>query len=170
MEHVLSRCARRAGAVGGLWRRRARRGGWRPRRPSTPRAARRQQRHRGVLYHLPKAKYCLEEWFGLAVSEPPPVASFHASGGTNWDPWQEAIEKYNAIAEDLSDEVNVLPYGPITGSNADDHVHIDLGYMTLIPREISEDRMEQPQENRPRFAFEERRRKERRGATEPAES
>ena len=96
MEHVLSRCARRAGAVGGLWRRRARRGGWRPRRPSTPRAARRKQRHRGVLYHLPKAKYCLEEWFGLAVSEPPPVASFHASGGTNWDPWQEAIEKYGA--------------------------------------------------------------------------
>jgi hypothetical protein len=76
----------------------------------------------------------------------------------------DAIEKYNAIAEDLSDEVNVLPYGPVTGSNADDHVHIDLGYITLIPREISEDRMEQPQENRPRFAFEERRRNERRRA------
>ena len=45
------------------------------------------------------------------------------------------------------------------GRNADDHVHLDLGYITLIPREISEDRMEQPQENRPRFAFEERRRK-----------
>ena len=58
----------------------------------------------------------------------------------------------------------MLPYGHVTGRNADDHVHIDLGYMTLIPREISEDRMEQPQENRPRFAFEERRRKERRGA------
>jgi hypothetical protein len=75
---------------------------------------------------------------------------------------EEAINKYNEIAEDLSDEVNVLPYGPVTGKNADDHVHIDLGYITLIPREISEDRMEQPQENRPRFAFEERRRKERR--------
>jgi hypothetical protein len=75
---------------------------------------------------------------------------------------KEAIEKYNEIAEELSDEIHVLPYGHVTGKNADDHVHIDLGYITLIPREINEDRMEQPQENRPRFAFEERRRKERR--------
>jgi hypothetical protein len=75
---------------------------------------------------------------------------------------KEAIEKYNEIAEELSDEVNVLPYGHVTGRNADDHVHLDLGYITLVPREISEDRMEQPQESRPRFAFEERRRKERR--------
>lgn len=84
--------------------------------------------------------------------------------GSNILRTREAIEKYNDIAEDLSDEVNVLPYGHVTGRNADDHVHLDLGYMTLVPREISEDRMEQPQENRPRFAFEERRRKERRGA------
>jgi len=82
--------------------------------------------------------------------------------GSNILRTQETIEKFNDIAEDLSDDVNVLPYGPVTGRNADDHVHIDLGYITLIPREISEDRMEQPQENRPRFAFEERRRKERR--------
>jgi hypothetical protein len=75
---------------------------------------------------------------------------------------QDAIEKYNEIAEDVSDEIHVLPYGHVTGHDADDHVHIDLGYITLIPREISEDRMEQPQENRPRFAFEERRRVERR--------
>ncbi|HEX8155008.1 MAG TPA: hypothetical protein VF698_17880 [Thermoanaerobaculia bacterium] len=78
---------------------------------------------------------------------------------------RELIEKYNDIAEDLSDDVHVLPYGHATGKNADDHVHIDLGYLTLVPREISEDRMEQPQENRPRFAFEERRRKERRSVT-----
>lgn len=81
---------------------------------------------------------------------------------------KEAIEKYNDIAEDVSEEVNVLPYGHATGKNADDHVHVDLGYITLIPREISEDRMEQPQESRPRFAFEDRRRKERRaGEAEP---
>ena len=83
---------------------------------------------------------------------------------------REAIDKYNEIAEDLSDEIQVLPYGHVTGKNADDHVHIDLGYITLIPREISEDRMEQPQEPRPRFAFEDRRRRERRAAvvaTEP---
>ena len=34
--------------------------------------------------------------------------------------------------------------------------------LAVVPREISEDRMEQPQESRPRFAFEERRRKDRR--------
>lgn len=81
---------------------------------------------------------------------------------------QELVEKYNEVAEDVSGELNVLPYGHVTGKNADDHVHLDLGYITLIPREISEDRMEQPQENRPRFAFEERRGRERR-ATPPEE-
>ena len=75
---------------------------------------------------------------------------------------KDAIDKFNEVAEELSEDVSVLPYGHITGINADDHVHIDLGYITLIPREISEDRMEQPQESRPRFAFEDRRRKERR--------
>ena len=79
---------------------------------------------------------------------------------------KELIEKYNLIAEDLTVEVNVLPYGHVTGKNADDHVHLDLGYITLVPREISEDRMEQPQESRPRFAFEERRRVERRTPVE----
>src|SRR5580765_186283 len=70
---------------------------------------------------------------------------------------RESIDKYNDIAEDLSDDVSVLPYGHVTGVNADDHVHVDLGYLTMVPRAISEDRMEVPQESRPRFAFEERR-------------
>jgi Peptidase M15 len=82
--------------------------------------------------------------------------------GSNILKTPEAISKYNEVAEDLSEDITVLPYGHVTGKNADDHVHIDLGYVTLVPREISEDRMEQPQESRPRFAFEERRRKERR--------
>lgn len=82
---------------------------------------------------------------------------------------KESIEKYNELAEDVCGEVNVLPYGHVTGKDADDHVHLDLGYITLIPREISEDRMEQPQESRPRFAFEERRRKERRAAVVAAD-
>jgi hypothetical protein len=81
---------------------------------------------------------------------------------------RDTIEKYNELAEDLSDEVRVMPYGHVTGKSADDHVHIDLGYITLVPREISEDRMEQPQENRPRFAFEDRRRKDRRGLADSA--
>lgn len=82
--------------------------------------------------------------------------------GTNILKTKELIEKYNEVAEDLSEDISVLPFGHVTGKNADDHVHIDIGYATWIPREISEDRMEQPQENRPRFAFEERRRRERR--------
>src|SRR6266568_4871277 len=82
---------------------------------------------------------------------------------------KESIERYNDLAEELSDDVTVLPYGHVTGKNADDHVHIDLGYITVVPREISEDRMEMPQENRPRLAFEDRRRRERR-APVPASS
>ena len=82
--------------------------------------------------------------------------------GSNILKAREQIEKYNAIAEDLSEDVTVLPYGHVNGVNADDHVHVDLGYVTLIPREISEDRMEVPQETRPRFAFEERRKRDRR--------
>jgi hypothetical protein len=81
---------------------------------------------------------------------------------------KETIEKYNGVAEDSSDDLHVLPYGHVTGLNADDHVHLDLGYITVIPREISEDRMEVPQENKPRFAFEDRRRVERR--SQPATS
>jgi len=87
--------------------------------------------------------------------------------GTNILKTKELIEKFNVVAEDLSEDITVLSYGHATGTNADDHVHIDIGYVTLIPREISEDRMEQPQENRPRFAFEERRRTDRRGASLP---
>lgn len=75
---------------------------------------------------------------------------------------KETIEKFNELAEDLSDDVATMPYGHVTGQSADDHVHIDLGYITVVPREISEDRMEVPQESRPRFAFEERRRRDRR--------
>lgn len=82
---------------------------------------------------------------------------------------KEAIEKYNEIAEDVSSEINVFPYGHVTGRNADDHVHFDLGYITLVPKEIGEDRMERPHESQPRFAFEERRRKERRAAVVAAD-
>ena len=81
---------------------------------------------------------------------------------------KETIDKYNELAMDLSDDAMVMPYGHETGQAADDHVHVDLGYLTVVPREISEDRMEIPQETRPRFAFEERRRRERRASAEMA--
>ena len=53
-----------------------------------------------------------------------------------------------------------MPYGHEIGKT-DDHIHLDLGYVSLVPREMSEDRSELPQEV-PRFAFEERRRADRR--------
>jgi len=73
---------------------------------------------------------------------------------------QEAIEKFSKLGEELSDDLYLMPYGHEIGE-ADDHIHVDLGYVTLIPREISEDRMEVPQQQ-PRFAFEDRRGRERR--------
>lgn len=76
---------------------------------------------------------------------------------------EEAIQKYNRMAEEMSDDWYVMPYGHELGK-ADDHIHIDLGYLSLIPREINEDRMEVPQQ-RPRYAFEERRRGDRRAPT-----
>jgi hypothetical protein len=75
---------------------------------------------------------------------------------------KELIDRYNDLAEELSDDVLVMKHGHETGKTVDDHVHIDLGYLIVIPREISEDRMEVPQESRPRFAFEDRRKRERR--------
>ena len=72
-----------------------------------------------------------------------------------------SIETYNRVIEDLTDDLYVMPYGHEIGK-ADDHIHVDLGYVTVVPREISEDRLEGPQE-RPRVAFEERRRGDRRG-------
>ena len=83
---------------------------------------------------------------------------------------KEGIEKFNDLAVEVSDDVSIYPYGHVTGNSADDHLHLDLGYVTVVPREISEDRMEVPQESRPRFAFEERRRRERRGPIDSPES
>ena len=72
-----------------------------------------------------------------------------------------SIETYNRVVEDLTDDLYVMPYGHGIGT-ADDHIHVDLGYVVVVPREISEDRLDRPQD-RPRFAFEERRRGDRRG-------
>lgn len=78
---------------------------------------------------------------------------------------EDSIRKFGAMIEDLTGEIEVSSFGhepPLT----DDHLHIDLGYLIWIPRQISEDRMELPQE-KPRFAFEERRLGDRRAAPEP---
>jgi hypothetical protein len=74
---------------------------------------------------------------------------------------QAPIETYNRVAEELTDDWYVMPYGHEIGK-ADDHLHLDLGYVVVVPREISEDRLEAPQAV-PRHAFEERRSGDRRG-------
>jgi len=73
---------------------------------------------------------------------------------------KETIEKYNRMAEDTSGDLWVMPYGHEIGK-ADDHIHLDLGYISLVPREMNEDRSDLPQQV-PRFAFEERRQLDRR--------
>jgi len=49
----------------------------------------------------------------------------------------KSIEKYRAIAASLGPAVFVRPFGPEQGQT-DDHLHIDLGFASLTPRERSE--------------------------------
>lgn len=74
---------------------------------------------------------------------------------------QSAIETYSRIVEDVSDDLWVKPYGSGPGAT-DDHLHLDLGYVTLVPREIGEGGVDRRRDS-PRYAFEERRRGDRRG-------
>ena len=48
-----------------------------------------------------------------------------------------SIEKYRAVAASLGPAVFVRPSGREPGQT-DDHLHIDLGYVSLTPRECSE--------------------------------
>jgi len=48
-----------------------------------------------------------------------------------------SIEKYGAIAASLSPAVGVRPFGSEPGET-NDHLHIDLGFVTVTPRECSE--------------------------------
>ena len=49
----------------------------------------------------------------------------------------KSIRKYRAVAASLSPAVFVRPFGGEKGQTSD-HLHIDLGYATLTPRECSE--------------------------------
>jgi hypothetical protein len=49
----------------------------------------------------------------------------------------KSIEKYRAIAVSLGPAIFVRPFGPERGQT-DDHLHIDLGFASLTPREGSE--------------------------------
>lgn len=43
-----------------------------------------------------------------------------------------AVDRYAGVLRDLAPECNVLPFGHLTGET-DDHLHVDLGYVHLIP-------------------------------------
>lgn len=75
-----------------------------------------------------------------------------------------SIETYNRVVQELSDDLWVMPFGQDVGQ-ADDHIHLDLGYIVLVPREIGEDEGAEI----PRFAFEERRSGDRRGWPKPTD-
>jgi hypothetical protein len=51
----------------------------------------------------------------------------------------KSIEKYRAIAASLSPAVFIRPFGSERGQT-NDHLHIDLGFASLTPRECSEAR------------------------------
>jgi peptidase M15-like protein len=51
----------------------------------------------------------------------------------------KSIQKFGSIAASLSPAVLVRPFGPDPGQT-DDHLHIDLGFVSLTPRECSEAR------------------------------
>jgi hypothetical protein len=50
---------------------------------------------------------------------------------------QATIEKFARIAESIGPEIYVKPFGH--GENeTDDHLHLDIGYVTLVPRSADE--------------------------------
>jgi hypothetical protein len=51
---------------------------------------------------------------------------------------RESIERYGQIFATLGAEVYVAPYG-IGEGETDDHLHVDIGYVSITPRKIGED-------------------------------
>lgn len=49
---------------------------------------------------------------------------------------QERIERYAKVARETVPGVWIRPWGPDPGS-ADDHLHLDLGYVTRVPHEAA---------------------------------
>src|SRR5436190_10679841 len=64
------------------------------------------------------------------------AANIYRIGDTFLDD-AKSIEKYGAIASSLSQAVLVRPFGSNAGET-DDHLHLDLGFVSLAPRECSE--------------------------------
>ena len=57
--------------------------------------------------------------------------------GDNWLDSQKSIEKYAQIAESIGPEVFVRRFGNGLGET-DDHLHLDIGFVTLVPDGYSE--------------------------------
>jgi len=57
--------------------------------------------------------------------------------GDTWLSDAKSIQKFGSIAASLSPAVFVRPFGP-QRRQTDDHLHIDLGFVSLTPRECSE--------------------------------
>ena len=64
------------------------------------------------------------------------AANIYRVGDTFLDD-AKSIERYGAIASSLSQAVLVRPFGSGAGET-DDHLHLDLGFVSLAPRECSE--------------------------------
>src|SRR5947207_11999659 len=64
------------------------------------------------------------------------AANIYRVGDTFLDD-AKSIEKYRGIAASLSPAVFVWPFGSERGKT-NDHLHIDLGFVSLAPRECSE--------------------------------
>lgn len=60
------------------------------------------------------------------------AADIYRVGETYLDD-EKSIEKYARIANAIGEDVFVRPYEP-----GDDHLHIDIGFATVTPRELSE--------------------------------
>lgn len=60
------------------------------------------------------------------------AADIYRVGDTFLDD-EKSIDRYARIAASLGDDVFVRPYAP-----GDDHLHIDIGFASVTPRELSE--------------------------------
>jgi hypothetical protein len=49
----------------------------------------------------------------------------------------KSVERFARVAESIGQEVTVKPFGHGPGET-DDHLHLELGYLSLIPASFSE--------------------------------
>jgi hypothetical protein len=63
------------------------------------------------------------------------AANLYRIGAESLDT-EERIERYGAVARRLLPFARVRPYGTVAGT-ANDHLHLDLGYVTVLPHAAS---------------------------------